>query len=87
MWGDVISNQRGNMIADYIAKEDISVLNTGEPTHFHVQTGTFSRIDLSISSSDCYLDFLWEVNEYRHTSDHFPIVIKMDYCIPAPRSP
>ena len=87
MWGDVVSNQRGNMLANFIEKEDISVLNTGEPTHFHIQTGTFSRIDLSICSSDCYLDFSWQVNEYRHTSDHFPILIKIDDSIPAPRSP
>ena len=75
------------MIASLIEHEDISILNTGEPTHFQVQTGTFSMIDLSICSSNCYLDFAWRVNEDRHTSDHFPIIITIDDSIPAPRSP
>ena len=87
MWGEEITNSRGNMIAGFVEKEDISILNTGEPTHFHVQTGTYSRIDLSICSSNCYLDFSWRVLENHHTSDHFPIIIGVDDTIPAPRSP
>ena len=87
MWGEETADPRGNMIAAFIENEDISLLNTGEPTHFHVQTGTFSRIDLSVCSSNCYLDFSWQVLEDQHTSDHFPIIVKVDNSIPAPRSP
>ena len=86
-WGDILGNHRGDMIASLIEHEDLSILNTGEPTHFHVQTGTFSMIDLSICSSNCYLDFAWRVNEDTHTPDHFPIIITVDDSIPAPRSP
>ena len=87
MWGEETADPRGNMIAAFVGNEDVSVLNTGEPTHFHVQTGTFSRIDLSICSSNCYLDFAWQVLEDQHTSDHFPIIIDVEDSLPAPRSP
>ena len=43
-WGNIIRNHRGDMIASLIEHEDIFILNTGEPTHFYVQTGTFSMI-------------------------------------------
>ena len=57
MWGDEISNARGNILDSFIEDEGFAVLNTGQVTHFHVQTGTFSVIDLSVCSPDCYLDF------------------------------
>ena len=75
------------MIASLIENEDISILKTGEPIHFHIQTGTFSRIDLYLCSSNCYLDFTWQVIEDGHTSDHLPIIIGVDDSIPGPRSP
>ena len=56
-WGDEISNARGNILDSFIEDEGFAVLNTGQVTHFHVQTGTFSVIDLSVCSPDCYLDF------------------------------
>ena len=44
IWGDVLSNTKGNMIAAILENEDVGLLNNGEPTHFHVQTGTLSCI-------------------------------------------
>ena len=57
LWGDIVTNSRGNSIATIIEREDVGLLNTGEPTHFHVQTGTLSAIDLSICSNDALIDF------------------------------
>ena len=51
LWGDVVSNSKGNILASMIENEDLGILNTGEPTHYHLQTGTLSCIDLSIGSS------------------------------------
>ncbi|XP_076042206.1 uncharacterized protein LOC143026094 [Oratosquilla oratoria] len=88
MWSDETSNRKGKTIATFVEKGNTSFLNTGEPTHFHVQNGPYSSIDLTICSSNCYLeDFKWEETEERHTSDHFPIIININDCIPAPRSP
>ena len=88
MWGDVVSNARGNLLDSFIEDEELAVLNTGEPTHFHIQTGTFSAIDISLCSPDCYLDFTWNVMDELMGSDHFPIVIELvNDDISAPRSP
>ena len=76
LWGDVISNTRGNLLASWIEHGDVGLLNTGEPTHFHSQTGSFSSIDLSICSSDCLIDFNWRVCDDLHSSDHFPLILE-----------
>ena len=71
MWGDTVSNTRGNIIYPFIEDQELAVLNTGDPTHFHIQTETFSVIDLSLSSPDCFLDFSWLALDDRLGSDHF----------------
>ena len=76
LWGDTMCNSRGNALESVILETGVAVLNTDIPTHFHVQTGTFSNIDLSISSADAELDFTWQVLEDLHGSDHFPILLK-----------
>ena len=75
MWGDIVTNNKGNLIASLIENEDLTLLNTGEATHYHQPTGTMSCIDLSITSSDCVIDFNWNLSEDWHTSDHSPIII------------
>ena len=87
MWGDSTSNSRGNVIFPFIEDQELAILNTGAPTHFHMQTGTFSVIDLSLCSPDCFLDFSWEVLDDSLGSDHFPILIDIVDEIPVSRSP
>ena len=87
LWGDVLANAKGNLVASIIESEDIGVLNTGEPTHFHIQTGTSSCIDLTIASSNCLMDFNWRALDDYHTSDHAPIVIQSNNSPPEHRSP
>ena len=87
MWGDVTSNSRGNMIFSLIEKKELAVLNTGAPTHFHIQTGTLTSIDISLCSPDCFLDFSWQVMDDGIGSDHFPIVIGIVDEVAVPRSP
>ena len=60
MWGDTLSNPRGNIIHSLIEDRELAIINTGEPTHFHVQTGTFSVIDLSLCSPECFFGLLLE---------------------------
>ena len=87
MWGDYTSNSRGNVIFPFIEDQELTILNTGAPTHFHVQTGTFSSIDLSLCTPDCFLDFSWEALDDSLGSDHFPIFIDIVDEIPVSRSP
>ena len=87
LWGDIVSDRRGNQLFSIVEDEDVGLLNSGQPTHFHVQTGTLSVIDLSICSNDVFLDFSWDVLEDRYTSDHFPIIVKLAQSPPAPRCP
>ena len=87
LWGDITTNNRGNILSTVIEREDVGLLNTGEPTHFHIQTGTLTAIDLSLCSDDTLLDFDWNVLDDRHTSDHFPIIIRCASSPPVPRIP
>ena len=86
-WGDTVSNNRGNSLFSLIESLDLTVLNTGKPTHFNQQTGTFSCIDLSITSPNAYLDFNWEIIDDLHGSDHFPIMITCGDSVPVSRAP
>lgn len=86
-WGDILCNQRGNQLASVVDNLDLGILNTGEPTHFHVQTGTLSAIDLTICSNDAILDFNWGVMDDRYTSDHFPIIVSVAQSPPVSRLP
>ena len=61
-------------------------VNKGNPTHFHVQTGSFSCIDLSIASPDALMDFDWSVLDDLHGSDHFPIIISYGDSVPISRA-
>ena len=77
-WGDEVTNPRGNIIMASMENSDMTILNTEKPTHFHIQTGTLSCIDLSIASADSFIDFNWKVLDDLYGSDHFPIVITTD---------
>ena len=86
LWGDITSNVKGNLISSVIENEDLGVMNTGEPTHYHVQTGTLSCLDLSLGSSDCLLDFSWRTTDW-YSSDHIPIILSLNNDAPKQGSP
>ena len=76
LWDDGAPNPRGTMIASLVEDEGLEILNSGDVTHFHSQTGTFTSIDLSLCSPTCLLDFTWRVLPDLYGSDHFPILIE-----------
>nr|BDT63038.1 MAG: hypothetical protein [Trachysalambria curvirostris nimavirus] len=82
LWGDTMCNSRGRALESLFLRNDAVVLNGDNPTHFQIQTGTFSNIDLSVSSGDIQLDFTWQVMEDLHGSDHFPILLERVNGIP-----
>lgn len=83
-WGDDTHNPRGRIVAEFLLTSDVCLLNTGHPTHFHVQTASLSCIDLSFSSPDCFTDFLWEREDDLYGSDHFPLLLTCHRPAPPP---
>ena len=77
LWGEPIDNDRGNIFENLLLSSNLSLLNSNAPTHYHIQTGTHSTIDLSLTSNDCYLDFTSKVIQNLYGSDHYPIVLEM----------
>ena len=76
LWKETIDNERGKIFEHILIEEDITLINSDNFTHYSPAYGTFSTIDLSISSSDCYLDFHHTVADCLHGSDHYPIIIE-----------
>ena len=77
LWGEPIDNDRGKIFENLLLSSNLSLLNSNAPTHYHIQTGTHSTIDLSLTSNDCYLDFTSKVLQNLYGSDHYPIVLEM----------
>lgn len=75
IWGSNRTNQRGDVFERIMQDRPISLLSTGAPTHYHIQTGTSSCIDLTFSSTQCSDDFNYTTIEDLHGSDHYPIVL------------
>ena len=78
-WGDEnprVSNAKGAIFDELLLDQDIDLLNEDQNTHYSVQHGTSSLIDLSLASADCFPDFECAVLPDRHGSDHYPIIIE-----------
>ena len=76
VWDCSDTNDRGEIIEDVIAENDLFLFNEKQPTYLHPRTGNYYAIDLSIFHPNMYLDFEWSVCDDLHGSDHFPILIK-----------
>ena len=77
LWNMPNTDERGAIFENILLQQRISLLNDGSPTHYHVQTDSYSTIDLSLCSSDILQDFKYNVLEYRYGSDHFPIKLDL----------
>nr|CAH7738809.1 unnamed protein product [Callosobruchus chinensis] len=75
LWGDQPRDQRGRAIKFLIETSEITLLNTGEGTHFNVHSGSTSAIDLTFSSPRLAANLSWKVLDDLNFSDHFPIQI------------
>ena len=76
LWGSNDTDPRGELIEDFITKNDICLMNDKSNTFLDSGKGTFSALDLSLCHPSLYLDFNWSVCEDQHGSDHFPVVIE-----------
>ena len=75
LWGNETNDIHGRIIEQLLRTTDCCLLNTGDKTHFHTQTGTSSAIDLSLCSPDTYAETGWRALMDTHGSDHYPIVL------------
>jgi ribonuclease HI len=82
LWGSEEPRPSGRVVEDFIAGNDLSILNTGSQTYLHPASGSFTVIDLSLCSPSAHIDFTWEVDTDQHGSDHFPIFISSE-CRPS----
>ena len=76
LWGGETTNQRGRIIEQLLIANNLCIMNTGDDTHFHVQTGMSSAIDVSLCSPVLLEQFSWSVEGDLHGSDHNPIVME-----------
>ena len=80
-WGEPVTNEKGSLVERLLINQDISLINEIDKTHYSIQHGTETLIDLSIASSDCQLDFAYSISENLHGSDHYPIKLcRTIYC-------
>ena len=64
LWGNFVVTSRGWSF-DYLLHDfDLTLLNSGAPTHFDLRTQTFSCLDLVFCSPSIILDLHWSVLEH-----------------------
>lgn len=71
---------RGQIIESVLTNTRMAILNTGKPTHFHLQNNSQSAIDLTLSSADIVTDIIWDTLEDVYGSDHYPINLNISQC-------
>lgn len=82
LWGSQHTDQRGYEIERFLLRDQITLLNTGEPTHFSIHNGSFSAIDLTFASSSITHLLDWNVATSLYNSDHFPQSIDINVASP-----
>jgi hypothetical protein len=85
MWGNISTNNKGNITEYLIDNFQLCLLNNRSRTYLHPATGTFSCIDLSIVHSAIYLDFDWKVLDDLYGSDPYQLLLTSNDSIPDER--
>jgi ribonuclease HI len=75
VWGSGRLDAKGRLIENFIANENLCILNKNINTYVHPATGSQTAIDLTICNPALLLDFEWQVHDDLCGSDHFPILI------------
>lgn len=75
LWGCNRYNNQGKIIEKLLDRLDMTLLNTGQPTHFSSANKSFSAIDLSICHAKIASKLTWSTLSDLAGSDHFPIII------------
>ena len=78
LWGERNADARGRSIADWVIDNNISMLNDGSPTHYHIQNNSLHAVDLSLCSPRVLPTLHWGVMGDLYGSDHFPLKIETE---------
>ena len=73
IWGSQRTNTNGRRVEKIINEYNLVILNDGSPTHFDINNGTLSCIDLTITSPSIASKSQWSVHHSTLGSDHYPI--------------
>ncbi len=76
VWGSPNTNDRGLVVENILQNTDACLLNQGEATHEHLQTGSSTCIDLCLLSSTILSDYEWCRMNDLCGSDHYPIMVR-----------
>ena len=76
-WNAAFTSPRGDVMEQIIDKHHLLPLNITDKTHWNRAHNTYSLVDLSLSHPAIFMDFQYEVLPDLHSSDHYPIVIKI----------
>ena len=82
LWGGDVLDNAGKVIEDVVNSNDTVLLNDGSMTYHNICFNSYSAIDLSICSSEIALNFIWSVDEFLNSSDHFPIHLTFAKTVP-----
>ena len=85
-WGSYYCDQRGRLIDQWITDNNLSLINTGEPTFIHSNCN-LTHIDLAVTSNDIAPLLTWNPLPDAYTSDHFPITIASTLTCPEIEGP
>ena len=78
LWGGQNNGSRGELIENFITKNDICIMNDKSYTYHSPSTKSFTSIGLSFCHPSLFLDYNWSVCEDQHNSDYFPIIIEQN---------
>ena len=76
IWGCRDLDIKGKQIEDFIANNNLFLLNGKISTYIHPASGSKSAIDLSIATADVGSNYSWAVHDDLCGSDHFPLIIQ-----------
>lgn len=77
LWGATSIDSHGKIIEKILGEENLVLLNIGDPTYIDDTHGTYSALDLAISSPTLAPTFNWSVAHDTFDSDHFPILLQI----------
>lgn len=76
LWGSGRKNRNGSIIESAMDYLDLNIFNNSfSPTHFSSFNGSFSFIDLTITSPELQYQYNWKTHTDLCSSDHFPIIL------------
>lgn len=82
MWGGEKRDRNGQIVENFIDKNNLVVLNDGRPTWFGVSRSMSSSIDITIVSAELASISRWETMDlYSMGSDHVAIISKFGRCL------